>query len=285
MKLVFILLYFSLYCLASNDNWQSRWWGVQRIVDNHQFYKNNQIIQEPIGSVQTLMGLVYYSKDFKVYKDCLNFEIPAKGEMGSIFVVTTSLQTPCEEVNVNGKRDGNILAKSLSFNLHQGKLILQITDEKFRTKELAFSFPHLARPERSEAFQSSVQRQYGRAVMILADLKQKVDQPLLMGERESDWHKKDLISCQTVNDECEKSISTCERCRFGYFEVLNGCPGGGPKFCGVDQCGRKGQPACRRGFLYQNGELTKMDCREDSSFGFCQKGLRVRCQGSLAICD
>ena len=39
MKFIFILLILSFNIFASTSEWQSRWWGIQEIVDKHSFYK------------------------------------------------------------------------------------------------------------------------------------------------------------------------------------------------------------------------------------------------------
>ena len=285
MKLAFILLILSFNIFASTSDWQNRWWGIQEIVDKHSFYKEEQTIDGPANSVQALVGFLYYSKDFKVYKDCLGFEIPSAGEIGSVFVVTTSSLTPCDEVIVTGKRETGFLAKSLSYKTTNSKLTLQYTDEKFRSKEIIFKFFLPSQNKKPELFESSVHQVHGRSLIVLSSNDHSFKQPTPKGKWEDAWHSKDLVSCQSVNDDCQRSASTCDQCRFGFFEVSNGCVQGGPRYCGVDLCGEKGMPACPRGSLYQNGEVTQMDCRTDQSFVFCQKGLRIRCQGSLAICD
>lgn len=285
MKLIFLLILFCFQTMASPAQWQKRWWGAQEIVDKHGFYKENEIISTPANSIQSLMGIVYFSHQFEVIKDCLHYEIPSQQEMGKLFVVTTSLSTPCEETTGIPKRDSELRARSLSFNIEKSHLKILFSDEKFRSKEILFQFPVLRDQRKASLFQSSVQQKYGRSVIVLSENTLEVEQPKSLGRLGDDWQSKKLVQCQKVNDECVKEVSICDKCRYGYFEVANGCPTGGPKFCGVDKCGMKGMPACRRGYLYQNGEQTKMDCRLDHSFAFCQKGLRLRCQGSLAICD
>ena len=93
----------------------------------------------------------------------------------------------------------------------------------------------------------------------------------------------DKTLCHDIKEDCsEKSASMCSQCANGWFEIPNGCSQG-PKYCGAITCGTKNRPACRRGmsFLKQEGSA---DCRIDSSFAYCSKGLRVQCQGSLPYC-
>lgn len=285
MRFFLLLILFSFKAMASPVVWQKRWWGAREIVDKHSFYKENEIISTPSNSIQSLMGIIYFSDQFKVLKDCLLYEVPAPQEMGKLFVVTTSISTPCEEMTSISKRESEVIVRSLSFNIENSRLKILFSDEKFRSQEILFHFPVLKVQREATLFQSSVQQKYGRSVLVLSENSPVVEQPKSLGRLGDDWQSKKLVQCQKVSDECAKEISNCDRCRYGYFEVANGCPTGGPKFCGVDKCGMKGMPACRRGYLYQNGEQTKMDCRLDHSFAFCQKGLRLRCQGSLAICD
>ncbi|GEM_PF-1204813 len=277
-RVLLFLLFLPMTLLANTDEWQKRWWGVHSIVDLHKHYKLNEPILEPADSVQALMGLVYYGESFKIYKDCLGYEVPVNGDVGKIFVVTTSVKETCESVIMSEKRDGEFKAKSLSFNLNSHTLGVMFSDEKFRSKEIFFNLPNLDR-QKAESY-------YARSVIILAPDKEGIKQPHPIGKISDSWNTKKLKNCQTADEECNLGTFNCNDCRFGYFEVQNGCLNGGPKYCGIDQCGEKGFPACARGQLYQTGSAQKkMDCRVDPSFVFCKKGLRIRCQGSLAICD
>ena len=92
--------------------------------------------------------------------------------------------------------------------------------------------------------------------------------------------------CHRVSQNCQNTVEySCDRCRFGFFEVLDfKCPQGGSKYCGRNRCGEVGQPACLRG--YQVNGVVESQCAENWKAGFCQEGLRKVCdsQGVL-ICS
>jgi hypothetical protein len=89
--------------------------------------------------------------------------------------------------------------------------------------------------------------------------------------------------CHNINDDCQEvTPSSCNDCREGWYEIPNGCLQG-PKYCGRHYCGSKGRPACRRGMTWQ-GKEGPCDCRADSSFAYCNKGLSIQCEGLKAYC-
>lgn len=284
MKLILILLLISSSLLAQESNWQKRWWGVTQFTDIFPGYTEGKDISHPEGSVQSIIGLISYALDMKPYKDCLAYEVPFKGEMGILFIVKTHLTTPCEEVVITGRREDASPAKSFSLKIKEKTLELHFTDKRFRSHQVNLQLPSLQQKRAGEKFQSFVQKKWGRAVMILTP-NSEAESINYRGNLKDEWGQKNLFLCQNVSDDCDVSTSECDKCRYGFFQVPNGCLQGGPKYCGVDQCGRKGMPACQRGFVYQNQTMEKMDCRLDTSFAFCRRGLRVRCQGSLAVCD
>ena len=286
MKILFLFLILITNVFASEVEWQKRLWGAREIVDLYPNHESFQLIEKPEGAVQAMMGLVLFNNKLEVYKECLAYEIPLRGEMGSVFLTTTSALTPCEEVIAIGKREHILNVRSLSFSLNDSNLILRFSDDKFRSRDISISLPLLKKNKKPEKLQSLVQRKWGRSLIVLqSNREESFKQPALLGKFEDVWGSNTLSLCENVSEDCERSVSQCDQCRFGYFEIPNGCVQGGPKYCGVDQCGMKGMPACKRGFLYQNQTQEKMDCRTDASFAFCKKGLRVRCQGNLAICD
>ena len=92
--------------------------------------------------------------------------------------------------------------------------------------------------------------------------------------------------CHGVNQDCQNELEySCDRCRFGFFEVLDfKCPQGGSKYCGRDRCGEMGQPACLRGFRV-NGVVSS-SCVDGWKAGFCQQGLRSVCdEKGVLVCS
>jgi hypothetical protein len=88
------------------------------------------------------------------------------------------------------------------------------------------------------------------------------------------------ISCHLINDSCQDiSPNTCEMCKYGWYEVAGSkCEVARNKYCGIERCGDKNQPACIRGRFYH---LMKFEngCTPDSSEVFCNEGLSIVCNG------
>ncbi|RLA63973.1 MAG: hypothetical protein DRQ88_00975 [Epsilonproteobacteria bacterium] len=109
----------------------------------------------------------------------------------------------------------------------------------------------------------------------------------LLGSKSDDFREGTAIRCHEVNTKCETvGEYICDRCRFGWYEVVpTQCPQTGDKFCGVENCGEKGLPACYRGYAYQNREI-KFGCYKGNPAGFCQRGLTAMCDGKgVLVCN
>ena len=94
-----------------------------------------------------------------------------------------------------------------------------------------------------------------------------------------------LVQCLQVGDQCQTvGDDNCDRCRYGHFPVLNSkCATRFSRFCGPNNCGQKGEPACLRGGRHAKG--IKEICQEGSSWGFCNEGLMTSCDESgVLIC-
>lgn len=85
------------------------------------------------------------------------------------------------------------------------------------------------------------------------------------GKKTDRFSQKSAIKCKTVNQNCETiGEDFCQLCNFGSFEVVDyACPNGGSRFCGINHCGEKNEPACLRGILNKDAEID----------GICNEGL------------
>ena len=93
------------------------------------------------------------------------------------------------------------------------------------------------------------------------------------------------LLCHQVGQDCQDIVEySCDRCRFGFFEVVDfKCPQGGSKYCGRGRCGEVGQPACLRG--YGVNQVAESVCVENWNAGFCRQGLRRICDSrGVLIC-
>ncbi|MBG07715.1 MAG: hypothetical protein CME68_03095 [Halobacteriovoraceae bacterium] len=96
------------------------------------------------------------------------------------------------------------------------------------------------------------------------------------------------IRCETWTKSCKKKEpSFCQNCRWGWYEVIGGkCEKFHDRFCGQDNCGIRGWPACPRG-VRQEEKLSylKGHCQRSKEKAFCQEGLEKVCDGDgIVIC-
>lgn len=106
----------------------------------------------------------------------------------------------------------------------------------------------------------------------------------LLGDFFDSYQQQNAIICHDIDDNCkEVSAFECHKCKFGWFETIRAnCEQGGPKFCGLNRCGEKGEPACLKGKKLIKEE---MPCYNDSKLGFCSPGLHTVCdENKILIC-
>lgn len=267
--MIFFLLLILNLAHAEVPNYWSSFVSIQ---DRHEFYQNNEVINKPENSWQLLFSVVLMDKNLHQGKDCVFYRVPGEAP-GVLKIKAVALNESCEKYLLTpGDREVKDI-KSLQFMIDEEKLILDFTLAKYRTEK--WEFPKLNRHEKKqpELHQSSADYK-GAKIFFLSnqDIPANQISPL-----------KDQSLCHNINDECEEvSPSICSQCKDGWFEKTNGCAIG-PKYCGTIECGHKGGPACRRGMKWQRIER-EFDCRTDSSFAYCMKGLEVHCQGRSAYC-
>jgi hypothetical protein len=254
-----------------------KWANAIKIVDKHEFYTNNEIIQRPKSSWQTLFGVLYHDSNLKTLKDCVYYKVPGDGEAGTLKLKTVAADKACEEFLFSpGDQEWKNL-KAVQYNLTDRLLSVSITNAKFEIEKWEVPLFNVFENPEPKLLMSSAEYR-SPPVMYLTPYKGVATIHPVKGEALID---KKL--CHDVNEICEeKSPSVCSQCSNGWYEIPNGCAQG-PKYCGDLGCGQKAQPACRRGMKYQRVEKI-YNCTEDSSFAYCAKGFSVQCQGNLPYC-
>lgn len=266
MALLFSLLTMAVFAAAP-----LRWESALEIVEKHDFYKNNEVLTKPRGSWEILFAFVYPDTKMNLHKDCLYYRIPGE-ESGVLKVKTTKKEIPCEKFRFSaGDQEWNDL-KSLQYSITPENIFIHLTFTQYRAERWEIMLLNkFSAPEVKLSLSSA--DYLAPKLMVLA----KVNEKLISSKF------KDGI-CHDIAEDCtEKSPSSCHECEQGWYETPNGCSVA-PKFCGNQTCGGKNQFACRRGFIYQRSQKKKYECRMDSSFAYCSKGLSVQCEGHLAYC-
>jgi hypothetical protein len=263
-----------IFTLLTHADPSWRWIHAIKIIDKHEFYKDNEVLVKPMNSWQHLFSVVYYNSQLSISKDCIFYRIPGE-ELGLLKIKTIEENQKCQDfLFLSGDQEWGSL-KSVQFLIKKNYLSLTITHQNYYVEDwetpLLNLFQH---PEPRIKMSSAKYRSPG---IIFLSPQDEAPQKWIKSKMDG------LKICHDISEDCrEKTPSLCQLCPDGWYEVPNGCFQG-PKFCGVIICGQKNTPACRRGFKYQKIKK-KYKCGEDDSFVYCAKGLRVRCQGSLAYC-
>lgn len=268
-----LLLLMSLSTLA-NPSW--KWSHAIGVVEKHEFYTNNEIIIKPKDSWQTLFAVLYRDSQMKTFKDCVFYYVPGV-ESGRLKMKTISSEGRCEDyLFQDGDKEWKDL-KAIQFSFQNNFLSLSITNQQFQIERWDVPLFNVYKNPRPKGLMSSAEYRSSGIISLTPYHRQsesRLQKPVALKDKEN---------CHNVSEDCvEKSPSQCTQCEYGWFEIPNGCPQG-PKYCGSNTCGTKNKPACRRGMKYQMKE-TQLSCREDHSFAFCAKGLRIQCQGNLPYC-
>lgn len=264
-----LLIFFSAltWSLPLPGDWSSAF----KVIERHEFYPEGKVISEPRESWQHIFSILILNEEFREQKDCVYYYVPGEN-LGRVKVKTIGVSEDCldhllKEANQvwNGVKDLQYTSLpsglKLTFTQNKETVSWEIVTTDFKAPLAAM---HV----------SSSEMKSPRFVLLAPVNETKIEKSIPL--------KNDQL-CFGVNDDCEETqASTCHLCPEGWYEVPNGCPKG-PKFCGRLQCGGKNEPACRRGMKYQRVDK-KFDCRTDSSFAYCQKGLLLQCEGLKAYC-
>lgn len=252
----------------------THWANLFEVSDRHEFYENHESIVKPKDSWQTLFGLVYIDRNLQRIKDCVFFRVPGH-ENGILKIKTIPAQEKCDEHLLKDGDREFVDVKSLQFAVFEHELKIDMSFADFRTEKWMAKFQSSFNNPGPEMGLSSAEFKSPKLILLApavnsVQVTRKAFPP-------------DNTLCHDINEDCEElKPSSCNDCQNGWYEIPNGCSQS-PKFCGILQCGKKDQPACRRGLKWQRKEISA-DCRVDSSFAYCSKGLAVHCEGKRAFC-
>ncbi len=267
--MTFLCLFLSVFAWSNQpENWDL----ANKITDRHEFYKDNEIVIKPKDSWQILFAVQYPSSQLQNVKDCVYYRVPGL-ELGSLRIKSTTANDDCEKYVFKTPDKEWKGIKALQFSIKDGILNLSMTFEHYKGETWLVKLKAPALKPKARLLMSSAEFK-GPKILLLGKnvLTNQVLTETAKGK-----------PCHEISDDCQElSSSRCNQCSHGWYEIPNGCVQG-PKFCGVQECGHKNQPACRRGMKWQRKQV-KYDCRTDSSFAYCINGLMVQCQGALAHC-
>ncbi len=269
-----IFFYIFSFILSLQADVPNHWSYIYEIHDRHEFYQNDEIIVKPKDSWQTLFSLTYIDRDLTAVKDCVFFKVPGV-DSGTIKIKTIHLNDKCDDYLLKNGEKEIAAIKSLKYSIKENGIELTFIKDSNKKENLTIQLNKKNKKLQNLFGLSSAE--YKSAKFILLAPKTN----LKPSSRET--YLKVGSECLEVNDDCEiKSPSQCHRCEKGWYEIPNGCSHG-PKYCGQLSCGGKNQPACRRGMKWQKSN-DEFDCRTNSTFAYCSRGLSIQCEGRKAYC-
>lgn len=268
--MMILILLSSIFAFAQEP---IHWSNLLKLSERHEFYKDHEAIISPKDSWQYLFSVLYVDRNLTKVKDCVFYRVPGL-DKGILKIKTVQKDTSCESFLLKpGDREIPDVI-SLQFSITDNKLSLDLSFKDYRTEKWKGAFQGSFEKPQAKMGLSSAEFK-GPKVILLAresNLKETPRPFLKVGSL-----------CHDINEDCEaKAPSACSSCEEGWYEVPNGCVSG-PKYCGRAKCGAKDQPACRRGMKWQRKDEV-FECRIDSSFAYCNKGLTVTCDGKKAFC-
>lgn len=252
------VLFFSLFSMAIPDALISRY----ELIETHEFYRDNELIQRPLESWQTIAAFSSVNTDLSLSKVCLKYFLKDK-DNGIFRVEKVSVNQNCSDSGKILKEFENL--RGLQFQ-RTPVFKLTFTHQDFTTTEWKLDLRKKAETKLLE----TPDRYLDETVLFLSE--GKSGEKLLA----------DGTQCLKVQDDCiVVGESTCHQCENGFLEAPNGCSTG-PQYCLKGPCGMKGSPACRRGIKFLKKRV--LDCRTDTSFAFCLRGSTPVCQGQEVWC-
>lgn len=254
-----------------------RWIAASKVVWVSEHYKQDSQILEPKGTWQPILEVSFLDLNFNQVSDCLFYKVPHLGSDGVLKVISNPSGATC--INIIGEEEYTEMNGIINFGYEYDPSLNTKNNLTLKIDTLRFKYNFL-NMNNSKTGTSLLSSSVGISKILGAKITSDISYNI-----QSIKHKNGKI-CFDVNNACEVVIpNTCDQCLFGSFKtVSSSCVTQHRRVCGVDMCGRKGFPACLRGFLASRIDLDKY-CINDSPVGICQKGLRVICENNTLMCE
>ena len=235
-------------------------------------YASSLEYEEKIGGAILSEPRGIWHRILKAGKQCLFYKTPFK-KGGAI-----RMGEDCS----NAYSNELLYSEVKNFQVDYGAFQTVLTFETNKKERLEFVHFNVQRDLPSKRYDSPVNKSY-RTGLLMGGW------PVAMGKRgspEDNYRDGTARICHQVDQDCGSVVAySCDRCRYGFFEVADfKCPQGGTKYCGRNRCGELGQPACLRGF--QANSVQGARCEDDWNAGFCRHGLRRVCDtNGVLVCS
>lgn len=269
--ILFLMIFLTGFVKADAPH---HWSLLSEVRDRHEFYADNEMIVKPKDSWQTLFSVVYTDIDLNQMKDCVFYRVPG-ADTGVLKIKTVTALDHCDKHMMSlGDKEWTSI-RSLQFASTANALTLNMTFPQYRSEKWHLTIQNKFQKPKPKMHASSVDAKSARMIFLAPKKEGSV--------KATPSALKANTLCHDINEDCEEvKPSICSQCSEGWYEIPNGC-NMGPKYCGRQECGLKNQPACRRGMEWQKTD-EPFECRVNSTFAYCTKGLEVHCEGKLAYC-
>jgi uncharacterized protein YlbG (UPF0298 family) len=270
------------------------------IIDSPKYFNNKDFIDHPAMTTQKLARFyIKSSGKQKVEVFCLQYKIPFKNEkhdLDGVLKLLIPKDENCLKDNKNNEdlQISNIRSLKVYFTnkLKKAKrnrrktptsyknLVFEIVNSDMRSYSIKIPLPNI--PNRDD------KRKKFKTLLLPSEGSEHLRPEKLTGSWEDTFLNRTSKICHFVNDQCDELLPfKCDECRYGWYEVEGDkCPTMNTKYCGVNNCGSKGNPACLRGTSYLTGQKIKRGCYINSKSVFCNDGLLVTCgDNNVLICD
>lgn len=272
MKLILFLAFILISCQSQID-WKSSLQKDLNAITNLELnsrYTNKGIIKTPLN---TWISLLSYKENN--IKRCLFYKTPFKDKLG-VLKITSVRKGKCDPFAKE-----LIYTKSLeelSINYLSGDHV-----ENSNILELVFLMGSERKKLEIPLLNYEVPKKYKR---YDNQLNSSFVDDVAFGDFLVKKTLKDGQLCHGVNSSCQDVVANnCDLCENGAVEVVDfNCPQGGSKYCGQNNCGKKNEPACPRGYKVLGSKLASL-CFDGSPAGFCEPGLKTYCnKKNILVC-
>lgn len=289
MKICFILLLFFLFSCVNSEKTFLKEENLENQMAEEWIYttkieglaNEGKIIDKPVGLEQLVMKLTIPEMGGSGLKThCVYYQVPYKNLMGKIKIQEIKNESPCP-INSSDELWAQIgELENFRPRLENFRLILEFDKSK---KKSIWTIPlfNITGGLIHEKYQAALEKKLypGMSLLRTGEKGFGVSDNFYIGRLSDSFSNGQIKRCYQVNKDCEPvGEDLCERCRYGWFEVVDyTCPKGGSRFCGQNHCGEKNEPACPRG--------TKLAVQDDD-LGICQNDLTpVRNSDHILICQ
>lgn len=268
MKYLTLILLFIYSCQKENNvslnevysDIYQKWLMITQV----EYKTHNGLINSPKG-IELYLGKLKTSSGLKKSSNyCLYFRTPIKNKTGIFTIVEGDTFYECPLTS-----SGNIIYQIdqiSEFNFLPTTYDLNF-EFKYNQENIKWSFPfhNLKLGSVHEKYKAEKELKKLNGFSILPFDDELKNQSSGKGNKADRFSLKNAIKCKTVSANCETvGEDFCNLCSFGSYEVVDyACPNGGSRFCGINHCGEKNEPACLRGTLNKDAEID----------GICNVGL------------